>query len=808
MRPPVSPWPEGLDGLLAKTGGESLPLHTWRVLSRLAEHFRLRPDLHDRLAELRLWHRLYWACFLHDFGKAAPGFQAVMHRQARRWPHRHEALSLVYAGWLFPPGDVDREWVLSTIASHHREADTLYQAYLDKTDTARQALADLGAEISLETAAALWRWLDECGAAWIERLGLAEVVEPVPLTPLETALEIARQADLAALLNEFVALSEEITVRAAFDGLARAGLAYRGLMQAADHIASSQAAQTAGPLRPLSLSRQAALGGLREADLHDHQRAVESAPPAPALLVAPTGSGKTEAGLLWAARQAEMITPPPSRLFYVLPYQASMNAMYNRLSGRHFPAEQVGLQHGRSLSRFYLDLLEGADLNAETAVAQAHDREDLTTLGVPPVRVLSPYQLLKGAYALKGYEMRLVDMEGSLFIFDEIHAYEPARLALIVSLMGWLAQHLGCRFLVMTATLPPTVRQALEEALPGCAVISATPSVFARSQRHTVHLLEGELSTPEMLDRIAQEAAAGRSPLVCANTVGRAIMLYRELRDRLPDWAGEGRVILLHSRFNARDRRAIERRLLEMAGVGVERQAPVVVVATQVVEVSLDINLDVLYTDPAPLEALLQRFGRVNRGQPPGPLKPVYVCTQPDDGQRIYRADLVRAGLEALRDIDGQAVDESRVDDRLASVYQGERASAWRRQYRQAAAEFGEVVLGRVRPFQSADEWQVKTFYRLFDGIEVLPLAFEDAFREHQKAGEYIEAYSLLVPLSYSLYAGLERAGVAWREPQRKGDPLYLVDGPYDPTTGLDLEAARAARRQADSSEEWGELEG
>jgi CRISPR-associated endonuclease/helicase Cas3 len=799
MNPPVEPWPdwlEGPDSLLAKGGGvsgtESLPFHTWQVLTRLAEHHRLRPDLHLRLGEPRLWHRLYWACFLHDFGKAASGFQAAIRHKSIRWPQRHEVLSLLYVDWLFPPDHTgDRMWVLALVASHHREANGLYAAYLDGTDASRQQLADLQAEINLETCTALWHWLDQCAAAWIDRLGLSEVVWPVGLPPLETALDMARRVDLSALLQEFDAFSEDLKWRD-FDETARIGLACRGLMQSADHIASAQAARQSGPLQAFQLTRRAALGGLREADLHDHQRMAEQTPLCSALLIAPTGSGKTEAGLLWASRQAELSEPAPPRLFYVLPYQASMNAMYDRLLTRHFREGQVGLQHARALNMLYLDLLSNEDLTEEEAIALARGSLDLAELGVPPVRVLSPYQLLKSLYALKGYEARLIDVEGSLLIFDEIHAYEPRRLALIISMVGWLERHLACRALVMTATLPPPIHDALAEALPDSILFRASEAVFERSRRHVLHLLDGDLSSGAVLDRIAHEVAAGRSPLVCANTVGRAIMLYEELRQRLPDLDRQGRIILLHSRFNAQDRRVKEQRLLSMASVGVQRTQPVVAVATQVVEVSLDLNLDVLYTDPAPLEALLQRFGRVNRGQPAGsPLKPVYVCTQPDDGQHVYRADLVQAALRVLQGMEGQAVDEARVDELLASVYQGKLAEVWQHDYQDSADEFERVRLSRLQPFNSAEKWDVEAFYRLFDGIEVLPFSLEEEFQALIKARRYIEAYNLLVPLSYRRYAALERAGMAWREPRYKGDTLYLVDAPYDPDIGLDLHIDR-----------------
>ena len=97
----ASNWPDWLDDVWAKSpekgaGGraESLAQHTWYVLERLTELIRLRPELPQALGVPRLWHVLFWAAFLHDFGKAADGFQARL-RGGERWPHRHE-LSLIH----------------------------------------------------------------------------------------------------------------------------------------------------------------------------------------------------------------------------------------------------------------------------------------------------------------------------------------------------------------------------------------------------------------------------------------------------------------------------------------------------------------------------------------------------------------------------------------------------------------------------------------------------------------------------------------------------------------------------------------
>ncbi|MBC7106729.1 MAG: DEAD/DEAH box helicase, partial [Firmicutes bacterium] len=195
-------------------------------------------------------------------------------------------------------------------------------------------------------------------------------------------------------------------------------------MLQADHAASALTGPISGP----ALIMPSILGSaeLVPEHLYPHQRsAVEVT--GSALLVAPTGSGKTEAALLWAARQALTERGLP-RLFYVLPYQASMNAMYDRFVGS-FPG-QVGLLHSRSVLALYRRLME-RQYEPEKAAREARWARNLARLHYYPIGIFSPYQMLKAVYRLKGYEALLADFAGGAFVFDEIHAYEPARLALI-----------------------------------------------------------------------------------------------------------------------------------------------------------------------------------------------------------------------------------------------------------------------------------------------------------------------------------------------------------------------------------------
>ena len=156
MQPAV--WPDWLDDTWAKSAGkgeqrgESLAQHTWLVLSRLTDLQRLRPELPKLVSVRKLWHYLFWTCLLHDFGKAAQGFQNML-RGNERWPQRHEALSLVFVDWI--AGDLsadEQRWIVAGIASHHRDAKTIDEAVRAKEADAppRVTAYELGAPVWLD----------------------------------------------------------------------------------------------------------------------------------------------------------------------------------------------------------------------------------------------------------------------------------------------------------------------------------------------------------------------------------------------------------------------------------------------------------------------------------------------------------------------------------------------------------------------------------------------------------------------------------------------------------------------------------
>lgn len=782
MRP--SSWPDWLDDVWAKSaekgaGGrpETLAEHTWLVLQRLTDFIQLRPDLPQAVGVPRLWHTLFWAAFLHDFGKTAEGFQARL-RGGERWPHRHEVLSLAFMDWIAAGLTPDEQaWVVAAIVSHHKDAREIADLYPPPDDPDDDQMVEVAAELPPVAVHGLWRWLSECSEAWVAALGLAEVGVAVPSwSRMENAVAgvtgqaVQRIHHWLKVYRHFVKSLDADDRRPLIIGT----LALRGFMVNADQSASAHA----GQLPRVSFTAEAVLQSRRiaPADLFRHQ--VEAGGvTGSALLTAPTGSGKTEAALLWTAQQATSRGLP--RLFYTLPYQASMNAMVLRLR-ETFGEAQVGLQHGRSLLALYRQLLD-RDYDPRKAAREAKWARNLAQLNYPPVRVFSPYQMLKGMYRLKGYEALLSDYHGAAFIFDEIHAYEVTRLALILQTIAFLAHNFDARFLVMSATFPSLIKGWLHEALGAAVEIVAAPEVYSAFRRHRLHLLDGELTSEKGQAQIIGDARAGKSVLVACNLVDRAQGIYDRLSSTLaPDGIA---VELMHGRFNVRDRLAKEQLVRDAAGSTSQQRRPIVLVATQVVEVSLDIDLDIIYSDPAPLEALVQRFGRINRRRKQADLAPVYVFRQPDDGQKIYDPALVQATLRVLEREAGRPVDESAIGGWLDEIYAGDIAARWRKEFEHHAAEFKASCIQPLRAFQ-ADRSLGELFYKAFDSIEVLPNGLYDEFMQ-LKEDEPIRAHELLVPIRWGRYHALAKEGLI--RPGNRDIPTVALTG-YSSELGLTFE--------------------
>jgi CRISPR-associated endonuclease/helicase Cas3 len=785
----VATWQDLLDDVWAKSPrkgekrGELLTEHTREVLLRLAQLARRFPQVPELVGDERLWHRLFWACCLHDWGKVAPPFQDVLRdrptaeREAwSRAHHRHEVGSLGFVPWVAGDDEEDAAWIAATIVSHHRDADEIERQY-DPVSREGLDLPRLFGGITDRVLAGLAGWLSEIPAAWPAEGGFATLgVRPARAVPAAIdgptfRNQLAGDA-VVRLLTAYARLRRRLEDEPADSPLNRRALVYRGLMLLADRLGSTHAPD-------LAELRVPGADKLLPEPPRDHQRRAAAADGS-IVLAAPTGSGKTEAALLWAGRQQQTDYRPT--LLYLLPYRASVNAMHERLEKT--VGKPVGLLHAHATQVLFRRFLSSA-YSSRQADAAARIARNLTGLQQPAARVATPYQVLRAAYRLKGYEPLWASLSGSLVVVDEVHAYEPQRLGMFLGLLAALVRDWDVRVCAVTATMPSWLRALLVDAI-GAQTLSASEEDFAKFGRHRLVLRDGEIGDGDTLDWIARMVQQGTTVLVAVNTVRRAQEVYALLEQRL----SRDLVRLLHSRFTGRHRLALETELLERMGIGAARR-PVAAVATQTIEVSLNLDFDTIVSEPAPLEALAQRFGRVNRTGRVGEA-PVHVLRAPSDGQGIYRDDLVANTLAVFSAVDGERLDEARLGELIDGVYRDGLADWFAAEVRDVRRRFERACIRTLRAFQSDDDLE-DAFTELFDGIEVLPTCFEGEYQSLARES-MLAAQELLVPISGRQLHRLR----ALRLTRRLEDRTTVVDVPYHEVDGLRLDLAGSDMPQND----------
>lgn len=344
------------------------------------------------------------------------------------------------------------------------------------------------------------------------------------------------------------------------------------------------------------------------------------------MVVGQTGMGKTEAALLWIGDH---------KGFIFLPVRTAINKMYDRIREDIINDEsaggiekQLGLLHSDAVSRLLeqqeKELRQKESVNSvyeEMDIIAYHNRSRQLAM---PLTISTVDQLFDFIFQYQTYELKLAALSYSWIVIDEIQMYGADLLAdLIFGLK--MIRELGGRIAITTATLAPFIKELIEREMGKFEY-----GVFCDKEqvRHKVKIIPtlmnaqmiaekfrkclSKESTTESLgeNRPLETGMPSGKILVICNTIQKAQWMYEELREQIGE-ENHDRVHLLHSKFIRRDRAAKENTICECGAT--EHKETVIWISTSLVEASLDIDFDYLFTELQDIPSLLQRMGRVNR---------------------------------------------------------------------------------------------------------------------------------------------------------------------------------------------------
>ncbi len=337
------------------------------------------------------------------------------------------------------------------------------------------------------------------------------------------------------------------------------------------------------------------------------------------ILVASTGIGKTEAAMNWINGQ---------KAFYLLGIRIAVNEMYKRF--RYIFGENVALLHGES-SYFFAQQDEDNQQDEDDLKIKIEKCRKLCY----PLTVATADQLVTAVFKYAGFELTYFTCKYSKIIIDEIQSYSPSSIAAIVVFLKEI-HRLGGKFMLMTATLPTFLLDELKDI----SDLYIFEPQLLEIKRHKICMVDQSIESQAAFQIV--EKFKNKKILIICNTVKKAQKLFDNFKDFKPN--------LIHSRFIMMDRQKKEKLIMEAT-------APCVWIATEIVEASLDIDFDILITENASIESLLQRTGRCYRGR-------IYDLKEPNiyifksEPYNIYDKYLFDRTWEVIQSYDNRLISE------------------------------------------------------------------------------------------------------------------------------------------------------
>jgi CRISPR-associated endonuclease/helicase Cas3 len=323
-----------------------------------------------------------------------------------------------------------------------------------------------------------------------------------------------------------------------------------------------------------------------------------------AILLASTGMGKTEFAYLWSNGE---------KFFYTLPLRTAVNQIYNRTASI-FGKEKSGILHSDADVFIYGD-------GAETESMRVYEMAKQLS---SPAIISTGDQFFPYALRPPSYERIFAKFSYSRLIIDEVQAYDPKAAAIVVKFIEHIVQ-MGGKFLLMTATLPGFIKTEIVErtGLKAEKILNLfeEDEQLGGFSKHKLELIidsyrENQLSySKEVLERIINKAKEnkGSRVLVVINTVKQAQAVFDDL---VKSKNKDVEIKLFHSRYTQKHRKETEDNLNDFIGNNEKSRndkRAKILVATQVVEASLDLDADYLFTELSPWDSLIQRMGRALR---------------------------------------------------------------------------------------------------------------------------------------------------------------------------------------------------
>ena len=495
------------------------------------------------------------------------------------------------------------------------------------------------------------------------------------------------------------------------------------------------------------------------------------------IVVASTGIGKTEGALLWAG---------DSKTFYTLPIKVSINAIYKRIwEENYYDKNKFTFLHSDAKSIMRKD--EEIDDYQLKYIETRHL--------IYPLTICTVDQLFYFVFRSLGTEKYAATLKYSKIIIDEIQSYTPDIISFLIFGLK-VVNDLGGKFCIMTATLPPIVKYFLEETIGKENIKIAEKPFYKKDNeeniiiRHKIKYEEKDFEYNKILEK-----AKDKKVLIICNTVKRSQEVYGELKNLIEEKKENIEINLLHSRFIFEERKEKENKIQEFAPTKEEKRNndAGIWISTQIVEASLDIDSDVLYTDMCSADSLLQRMGRCYRNRIYKENEPnIFICDTKVGVETVYDKDIFKFSVEHIQEYNNKIFTEEDKQDYINKVYDIEKLKNIDNKDSYYNTIKKNIKDLEIFPIGGIDKGTAEEQFRNIQNITVIPRIFYKELNEKNIFQKYEEAFGeekmdiIDEIMDYTLSAPLYFREYCIKEIKNKGlEHIFISNSKYDKELGL-----------------------